>query len=332
VTTLPDLLRTCSSFLLTGHENPDGDCVGAQSALSHLLRALGKEVHIVNPDPLGSGFDFLEQHTEFGSWRNSEPLPEFDVAVLLDCSQLSRVGGLGRALGASGKPIAVIDHHVGSDQGDGAHCYVDPTAAATGALVRRLFRELDVPLTREAAEGVFLSLVSDTGWFRYSNADAEVFEMTSELIRLGVEPARVYDALYRRNHQQSPSVLADALKRHRLLCGERLAMVSLDKALVERCSKADFDTDAVMEPLRSIQGVEVVALLKERFDGAVKCSLRARGDLDVQAIAGRFGGGGHKKAAGATMQMGLGEAERALLAAIGDALDASAGSTTEPEA
>ncbi|MCK5943855.1 MAG: DHH family phosphoesterase, partial [Planctomycetes bacterium] len=154
MTTLPDLLRSQQSFLLTGHENPDGDCVGAQTALSHLLRALGKTVHIVNPDPLSKNFDFLAAHTDFDTHRANEPLPEFDVAVLLDCAQLSRVGALGRRIGESGKPIAVIDHHVGSEHGDGSVCYVDSTAAATGALVRRLFAEMGVELTREAGEGV----------------------------------------------------------------------------------------------------------------------------------------------------------------------------------
>jgi len=325
VTTLPDLLRSHSSFLLTGHENPDGDCVGAQTALSHLLRALGKTVHIVNPDPLSKNFDFLAEHTEFTTHRGSEPLPEFDVAILLDCSQLSRVGALGRRIGEAGKTIAVIDHHVGSEDGDGSVFYVDATAAATGALVRRLFAEMGVELTREAGEGVFLSLVSDTGWFRYSNADAEVFAMASELVSMGVQPARIYDTIHRRNHIDSPQVLADALRHHRLLCDNQLVMISLDKALIERCSKADFDTDAVLEPLRSIDGVEVVALLKERFDGTVKCSLRARGDVDVQAIVSQFGGGGHKKAAGATMMMSLADAQQSLEVAIQQALTAQQG-------
>jgi len=325
VTTFPDLLRSEQRFLLTGHENPDGDCVGAQTAMSHLLRALGKTVHIVNPDPLSKDFDFLRAHTTFAHATAGEPLPEFDVAILLDCSQLQRVGALGKRLrerldSGAAKAIAVVDHHVGSEHGDGSVCYVDATAAATGALVRRLFRELDVELTLPAAEGVFLSLVSDTGWFRYSNADAEVFAMASELVSLGVDSSKIYDTLFRRNHPDSPTVLSDALQRHRLLLGGKLARVSLDKALVERCARADFDTDAVMDPLRSIEGVEVVALLKERFDGAVKCSLRARGDVDVQAIVRQFGGGGHKKAAGATMQMTLAEAEQAIETAVQQAL------------
>lgn len=316
MTTLPDLLRSQQSFLLTGHENPDGDCVGAQVALSHLLRGMGKTVHIVNPDSLAANLSFFHEHADFTVARNGEELPDFDVAILLDCSQLSRVGSLGKRIGKRNKTIAVIDHHVGSEHGDGTVFYVDVTAAATGALIRRLYKELDVELTLPAAEGVFLSLVSDTGWFRYSNADTEVFAMASELIALGVKASEIYDAINRQNHPDSPQVLADALQNHRLLLDGRLAHLSLDKAMIERCLRADFDTDTMMEPLRSIAGVEVVALLKERFDGNVKCSLRARGDVDVQAIVQQFGGGGHKKAAGATMMMRLGEAERAVEAAV----------------
>lgn len=324
MTTFHDLLRSDRAFLLTGHENPDGDCLGAQVALYHLLRALGRTACIVNPDPIARSYDFLQRHTPFRLARPDEPLPPFDVAVLLDCSQLSRVGALGQRLAASGATIAVVDHHVGSDAGDGSVCYVDPTAAATGALVRRLFRELGVPLSPPAAEGVFLSLVADTGWFRYSNSDAEVFAMASELVAAGVDGSRIYDHLYRRNHPDAAAVLAEALQRHRLRLGGRLAMASLDKGLMERAARADFDTDAVLDPLRSLEGVEVVALLKERFDGSVKCSLRSRADADVQAIAATFGGGGHKKAAGATLRLPLAAAETAVENAVQLALDGPA--------
>ena len=320
MTPFHQLLRSQQRFLLTGHENPDGDCLGAQAALFHLLQALGKQPVIVNPDPIGKSFDFLQRHTPFGHARTDEPLPPFDVVVLLDCAQLSRVGVLGQRLQKSGKPIAVIDHHVGSERGDGSVCYVDATAAATGALVRRLFREFDVPLGPAAAEGVFLSLVADTGWFRYSNADAEVFAMASELVAAGVDGSLVYDNLYRRNHPDSAALLAEALQRHRLCLSGRLAMVALDKALMERAARAEFDTDAVLDPLRSLAGVEVVALLKERFDGTVKCSLRSRRDVDVQAIVAAFGGGGHKKAAGATLRMSLALAEAAIETGVLQAL------------
>lgn len=320
LTTFLQLLRDHQRFLLTGHENPDGDCLGSQAGLFHLLRALGKEVAIVNPDPIGKSFDFLLRHTPFGSSRG-ENVPEYDVAVLLDCSQLSRLGTLGPVLQQRRRPIAVVDHHVGSEHGDGTHFYVDATAAATGVMVRRLHRELGVPLSAAGAEGIYLALIADTGWFRYSNTDAEVFALAGELVAAGVDVGAVYDNLYRRHHPESAMLLADALRRHRFTCGGRVAVVSLDKPLMERAARIDFDTDGVLEPLRSLDGVEVVVLLKERFDGAVKASLRAKADVDVQQICAAFGGGGHKKASGATMRMSLAEAETAMVAEVARGLE-----------
>lgn len=328
MTNFHDLLRAERRFLLTGHEKPDGDCVGAQVALYHLLAALGKSAVIHNPDPLAKAYGFLRSHTPFGHERPGEPLPPHDVVVLLDCSQIRRVGPLGTRLQAAGKPIAVIDHHIGSDCGDGQVCYVDPKAAATGALVRRLFRDFGVPLSPPAAEGVFLSLVSDTGWFRYSNTDAEVFGMAAELVAAGVDGSRLYDQLFRCNHPHSAALLGEALGKASLRCGGRLALACLDKDYMDRAGQADFDTDAVLEPLRSMVGVEVVALLKERFEGGAKVSLRARGDVDVQRIAAGFGGGGHQKAAGATLKLPLAEAERAVEAAVAAAL--AAGGSARP--
>ena len=224
-TNLAELLRSRNRFLLTGHENPDGDCVGAQCALYHLLLAMGKQVTILNPDPVSRSYDFLLRHTPFHSARTTAAIPAVDVVVLLDCAQLSRVGELGKRLGATGATIAVIDHHVGSEHGDGQVGLVDHTAAATGALVRRLYAELGMPLGAAAAEGVFLSLVSDTGWFRYSNTDASVMTMAGEMIASGVQPALVYDAIHRRNHPDSARLLADALGTGELRLGGAIGLV-----------------------------------------------------------------------------------------------------------
>lgn len=320
MSSIHETIRTRSRFLLTGHENPDGDCLGAEVALFHLLQALGKEVVIVNPDPLGRAYDFLTRHTPFRHARNDEPLPPLDVAVLLDCSQLSRTGALAARLRQSGATLAVIDHHVGSERGDGQVCYVDATAPATGALIRRLYRDFQLPLSPAAAEGVFLSLVSDTGWFRFSNTDHEVLSLAAELVASGVDASALYDRLYRRQQPEAARVLADALARHELRLQGALAIACLDKSLMERAARADFDTDQVLDPLRSLEGVEVVALLKERFDGAVKLSLRARREVDVQQIAAAFGGGGHKKAAGATLAGPLADAVHRVEAQVQRAL------------
>jgi phosphoesterase RecJ-like protein len=316
-------LRQHGRFLLTGHENPDGDCLGAQVALHDLLRELGKEVVILNPDPLSRPYDFLAEATPFQAWQRGASLPAFDVAILLDCAQLTRLGDLAEPLRSAlfGRRLAVIDHHVGSLDGDGEICFVDSDAPATGALVHALWVAAGRQPGPVPALGVLLSLVSDTGWFRYSNTTPQVFELAAELQRAGADPTALYDALYRRNHEESAALLAAALDTHRIRAGGRYVYAVLDRALMDRAGRAGFDTDAVLEPLRSLARVEVVALFKERFDGKVKLSLRARGDVDVQAIAAQFGGGGHRKAAGATLAMSVPQA----VAAVSSAVEAAVG-------
>ena len=176
-----DLVASRRSFLLTGHEHPDGDCLGSQIAFYHLLRSLGKEVQIINPDPLSKSLDFLSEHTPTGVYRAGDELPEVDVVCLLDCAYLGRTGSMAepiaKRIDESGTILAVIDHHIGSENGDGTVCFVDSEASATGALVHELFSLLGVAIDPIAAQGVFLSLVSDTGWFRYSNTDHRVLSI-----------------------------------------------------------------------------------------------------------------------------------------------------------
>ncbi len=302
-----DLIEGHQRFLLSGHTNPDGDCLGAEVALYHLLEAKGAQAHILNPDPLPGNLAGLLKDTPIRDYRTTQQLPEFDVVVLLDCAQLSRLGDLGERLRGMRPKIAVIDHHVGSENGDGDVCFVDSAAPATGAMVHDLYKALGIQLPRLAAEGVFLSLVSDTGWFRYSNTDARTLALASDLVAAGVRPDRVFDQLYRRCDPRTVGFLSSSLATHRFRLDGRLVLATLDKSAMERAGRIGFDTDQLLEPIRSVAGVEVAALFKELFSGEVKLSLRATGDVDVQAIASVFGGGGHRKAAGATLRTGLDE-------------------------
>lgn len=321
IETAARLLSDRNSFLLTGHEHPDGDCLGSQVALYHLLRTLGKEVAIRNPDQIIRVHDFLLEHTPI---EVGLPLPSHDVVVLLDCGQLSRLGRMASVVKQQGADILVIDHHVNSLDGKAHEHYIDSTASATGVLIYRLYQHLQVPISAAAAEGIFLSLISDTGWFRYSNTDAEVMRIATEMIEQGgVSPVRIFDMINRRNDPQSVRLFATCLGKGELLLDGRLGLLALARDLVESAADMAFDLDSVIEPLRSVTGVEVVALIKERLDGGVKLSLRATCDLDVQVLAHGFGGGGHKKAAGASLDESLGVARQLVIDRIAAALDGS---------
>ena len=306
-----ELLRRGKRFLVCGHVRPDGDCIGAQAALSRTLAALGKTVEIVNPDPVEARFEYLARDCSYGTFRGS--LPEHDVAVLLDFCELERTGPMAKPLQAAPSKKLVVDHHLHHGDAWWDEAFVDSTAAATGLLVHRIAKALGVALDAVAARGVFTSIVTDTGWFKYSNTDAETLRVASEMVTLGVDPNRIYSALFQTRPRIHPVFVGRLLSRAEFLAGDRLAVVDLP--LSEGLRSEELDSDDVLDLLRSVGAVEVVLYLRELDDGTCKLSARSKGDYDVNALARRFGGGGHKKAAGATLDGPLSEVRPRVVAA-----------------
>lgn len=304
-----DLLRTGERFLLTGHVRPDGDCIGAQAALARVLESMGKQVFVWNPDPPESQFDYLSREIDYRAWKPGDAVPPHDVTVLLDCAELSRCGDLAPVLEAHDSKKLVVDHHVhvGEEWWDAA--YVDVTASATGLLVHRIARELGVALDKTAAEGVFTSIVTDTGWFKYSNTDAETLRVAGELLETGMDASLVYQAIYQRRSREHPPALSRLLATTEYHADGRLAVVHAPRG-------AAVDGDDALDVLRSVGTVEVVLFVREVEGGRCKLSARSKSDdHDVSALAREFGGGGHVRAAGATIDGPLDEVRAKLVAA-----------------
>lgn len=317
-----DYLPRAGAIILTGHEHPDGDCLGSQIGLYHLLRSLGHEVRILLPDAPLRSLEFLCRATPVAIHEPGRELPPCDTLVLVDCAELGRLGTLRDAVIRRGPRIAVVDHHVGSDRADGSIGFVDVEAAASGELVWRLYRELGRRPDAVAAEALYCALVADTGWFRYSNTDAKVFAIAADLVACGADPSAIYDRLYRSQPAQSVGILAEGIGRSEIELDGRVGFVTISHGLLERAARIGFDLDQVMEPLRSVGGIEVVVMLKELAIDRVKVSLRASGEIDVQRIAKAFGGGGHKKAAGVTVELPMAETRARIRSAIAAALTA----------
>ncbi len=305
------LLREGQRFVLTGHVRPDGDCIGAQAALARVLESLGKEVWILNPDPLQEQLDYLSDEVHFGVFDGD--LPAHDVVVLLDFNELSRTGALADALAAATSSKVVIDHHVFAGEPWWDAAYIDSSASATGVLVHRIAAELGVELDAVAAKGVFTSLVTDTGWFKFSNTDAETLRVAGELVQRGVRPHEIFASVYQRNGREQPRCVGRALSRLEYHADGRLAVVDLPAALAGEAELED--GDEVLDILRSVGSVEVVLLLREQGEGTVRVSARSTDEFDVQRLMAGFGGGGHVKASGATLAGPLPEAVTSLVAA-----------------
>jgi len=309
-------LRDASVIVLTGHERPDGDCIGAQAGLARVLESLGKRVVILNPDPPEAAFDYLSSELEYGCFP-ADPIPDHDLCILLDISELGRCGALAEPLAKAPSKKLVIDHHVhhGDEWWDLA--FVDRTASATGLLVFRIAKALGVELDALASKGLFTSLVTDTGWFKYSNTDAETLAVASELIARGVQPDELYSSIYQRNPPALPHELGSQLRSLEYFAGGRLAMLVTDPDE----DAFEGNSDVLLDILRSVEEVEVVLFLRHTRDGNCKLSARSKRDFNVNALARRFGGGGHVKASGATLEGPVSAARAALLQAALEELE-----------
>jgi phosphoesterase RecJ-like protein len=319
-----DLLRKIrqgNRFLLTSHVNPDGDAIGSELGLARLLRLLGKGAVVWNRDAMPGLYKPLPGSDRVVS--GEEPptgFPEkFDATIVLECPSPDRTGLEGHL---AALPILNIDHHLGN-QHYGAVNWVDSAAPAVGEMIYRLAQALKVALEPEIASCLYLTLVTDTGGFRFSNATPAAFEAAAALVREGAQPEQVAQWLYESQPEGALRLLGEMLQTLELHAGGRIATVRLDPEMFRRAGAAPGDSEGLVDYPRSIAGVEAVALIRRRDDGLNKISLRSRGEVDVEKIARHHGGGGHRNAAGFEIAGETAEVQRQLVAALEAALDAA---------
>ncbi|HEY4319856.1 MAG TPA: bifunctional oligoribonuclease/PAP phosphatase NrnA [Gemmatimonadales bacterium] len=294
------LCRPGARICLTTHVNPDGDGLGSEVAMVHLLRALGTDVTITNPTATPPRFAFLFAGLEGAdqSQHAVKALRRADAIIVLDIADLSRLGNLADTVRDSGVPVACVDHHVSPGTLPPGPRYVDPTAAATGELIFLLAAELGWSVTAEAARALYVALVTDTGGFRFSNTRPRTLRVAADLLEAGVDTEQVYLDVYASAPVGRPRLLGEVLQT--LVVEEEigLAWVTVPAGAMERHQVEPDDLDGAVEHARSIRGVRLALLFREMSGGRIKVSLRSVGQVDVAALARQFGGGGHTKAAG----------------------------------
>lgn len=292
-----DVFRKQSSFLLASHCNPEGDNIGSELALASLLGELGKKTYIRNQDPVPANLTFLS-----GSENISNDLanaPAFEVAVVLDCGALGRVGEV-ESLVKKGSLIINIDHHLGNT-GFGDLNYVNPEAAAVGEMIADFFSPLGIRIGKERATCLYTAIVTDTGNFQYRNTGPRTHETAAMLLREGIDPFGVSEKIFQARPISACRLLGLVLSDVKLSKDGRIAWSSVSREMLRRVDAGANDTEGFVEELRSIRGVEVAVLFREAENGQVRISLRSRGGFDVNAIAQELGGGGHLAAAGCTI-------------------------------
>lgn len=299
-----------AKVLLTTHENPDGDGVGAAVALAAHLKGQGREARIVVTPALPENLRFLdpegwvEAYEPAGAHRDLAAWPE--AWLLIDASEPHRMGALFAAFEATKAERACLDHHMKDEPKGFDDEFTDPTASASAELVYDLVRpRIGGDLPPVMAQALYAGLVSDTGNFRHSNSTPKVHHAAADLLAQGVHPSRTFNALYQTATPAKLKLFGRALEGLQLRDGGRFAYVAVTRADLAACGATHEDLDELVEEPRKLRGVEVAALFSEAADGRAKVSLRSRERVDVNAVCRLFEGGGHRLASGAKAAMPL---------------------------
>jgi phosphoesterase RecJ-like protein len=300
---------------LTTHVNADGDGVGSEIGLWHLLRARGLHPVIANATGIPERFAFMVPAGADASDQAAREIARADLIVVLDISDLGRLGDLAGAVRDRGVPVACIDHHVSQGTLPHGPRFVAPEATATAELVFDLAAELGWDLSIDAARALYVGLLTDTGGFRFSNTTARALRVAAALLEHGVDPESIYEAVYSSAPEGRVRLLGDVLQTLVVERERGLAWVTVPPGALERFAATPDDVEGIVEFARSIAGVRLALLFRQIANGRIKVSFRSLGQVDSAALAHRFGGGGHHKAAGASLEGSLGEAQATVLQA-----------------
>lgn len=310
-------LRAAQTIVVLGHVRPDGDAFGSQLALALALRELGKVVSVWNDDGMLEKYRFMP---------GSELLTvtpagggTFDLAVALDTAGQDRLAVAVDSVRA-GQWIN-IDHHPTNPR-YGNLVYIDPTAPATGQILFELLTAAALPMNAAIAENLFVAISTDTGSFQYPNTTARTFEIGAELLKHGVEVGRVSQLLYETYPRRRIELLRELLGTMRFAADGQVASFSLSLQVAADLGVKPEDNEGLIDHLRAIEGVVVAVFVEELNDGKVRVSMRSKSEAaDVAAICQRFGGGGHKLAAGARVLGTLPDVEKRVMEAICDVVN-----------
>ena len=288
-----DFLGGGHSFVLVGHEEPDGDCVASQLALASYLRRRGANTYLCSVGPFNRP-EIAEYADRFSAAIPSPAIDDKGAAVVLDCSTAERTGGLAGAIATL--PALVVDHHSsGTEFGDLR--FVEPGSPSTALLVQLIIERND-RLTTDEAQLLMFGMCTDTGFFRHLDAtSAAVFAATSRLVAAGADPRTTYERIYGNRSFERRKLLGRQLERAEWLAPGVLYTHQTVADLDALSEQARGDDDLYML-LRAVAGADVVAFAREERSGGCSVSLRSAASVDVGAVALQLGGGGHRQAAG----------------------------------
>jgi len=290
-----ELIESKNRFAITAHARPDGDSLGSSLGLYWLLLALDKEAEVIMRDPVPCSYRQLPGADKVRV-TPAVDLP-YDAVFVIECSDITRPG----LIDLEKQFVVNIDHHATTAL-FGSINWLDSTASAVGEMIYNLTKATGVRVTREIAECVYTALITDTGSFHYSNTTERTFKVASELVRTGVKPAKTAEAVFASYPWSKIQLFGEVLSTARRDSSGHVAWMRQTLAMQERAGASEEDADGFVNYPLTVGEVEAVALLKETEPGVYRTSLRSKGDVNVAKVAEKFGGGGHRNAAGCTLK------------------------------
>jgi phosphoesterase RecJ-like protein len=292
--------RAGRSVVLSTHINADGDGCGSEAALAVILTSLGMSVKIVNPTPWPETYDFLLGGAVVdASAEGASALKKADLLIVLDISDVKRLGNLADTVRGLRIPKLVIDHHIASDEPPSDEILSDTDACATGELIYDVAVTLGKEITPQMAVGLYVAILTDTGGFRFANTTARCLAVASQLLAAGVEPEEMYRRLYASHPIGRLHLLRDALATLEVDPAYGISWISVAAGAAEEYGLKSDDLEGLAEHPRSVGGTRMAIFFRDLGHGKIKVSFRSTGDVNVNEFARKFGGGGHARASGA---------------------------------
>jgi phosphoesterase RecJ-like protein len=310
-----DIVRSHQRFVLTSHVRPDADALGSEMAMAAILGQLGKDVLLVNDFAVPPNLAFLDSDRrirQIGKDITADGLADREVHVVLDTSAWQQLGKMADVIRQSRAIKMVLDHHVSADD-LGAEVFKNTEAEATGRIVVEAADALGVTLTPDIARPLFAALATDTGWFRFASTTADTYRLAARLVEAGALPDQIFKQLYEADTLPRLQLIGRTLARTKSELGGKLIYTWIERADFHSTGAIASDSEDVINTTLTVGGTEVAVIFVEQAGGKFKVSFRSRNELDCSRVAEQFGGGGHKRAAGATVDGPLDQARERVL-------------------
>ena len=311
-------LKNSNNIIIASHINPDGDAIGSLIAMGLALDALNKNITFYNESPVPSAYRFLPSTERVV--RQIKEINIYDTAILLDCADFQRIGKISSVI--SKIPVIInIDHHITNTKFGNLNL-IDTSACATTEIIYNLLIEMAFPITnKEIATSIYTGILTDTGSFRFSNTNKSAFAICEKMVEAGADPYDVALHIYGRYSLGKIKLLKIALESIEIANNGKMAMMILTKDMLDETGTSLEDTNGLVNYANNIEDVKVAVLIHKLSNGNevpekpdnYRVSLRSDGTVDVAAIAGSFGGGGHNKAAGFSIKSTLSDIKTQML-------------------